>query len=198
MGQDRESERRRHASSRATLTAALAVLGLAVAGTYSVCAAAGAVLYPGCCVSADGRRDGRQTDPDCQPHKPWLHIQGKRLLSLFPHPMLNDSPSQTIPSPLKLQTRSVAAFPQANGFAVGSVEGRVALQFVILYILSEHPISCLFHRYIDDKDAGCVFSLLPTSSSTHAPILDTDATSPSAATAATPTRTGKIPHSYTP
>lgn len=36
--------------------------------------------------------------------------------------------TQSVQSPLKWQTRVVAAFPQANGFAIGSVEGRVAVQ----------------------------------------------------------------------
>ena len=35
-----------------------------------------------------------------------------------------------MPSPLKWQTRVVACFPSANGFAVGSVEGRVAIQYI--------------------------------------------------------------------
>lgn len=37
---------------------------------------------------------------------------------------------QTIPSPLKWQSRTVACFPDGSGFAVGSIEGRVALQYV--------------------------------------------------------------------
>ncbi|KAF7795948.1 hypothetical protein EIP86_007117 [Pleurotus ostreatoroseus] len=37
---------------------------------------------------------------------------------------------KTITSPLKWQTRVVSCFPSANGFAVGSVEGRVAIQYV--------------------------------------------------------------------
>ncbi|GBE88270.1 Poly(A)+ RNA export protein [Sparassis crispa] len=47
---------------------------------------------------------------------------------------------KTITSPLKWQTRVVSCFPQANGFAVGSVEGRVAIQ------------------YVDDKDSSNNFS----------------------------------------
>ncbi|CAL1716809.1 unnamed protein product [Somion occarium] len=43
-------------------------------------------------------------------------------------------------SPLKWQTRVVSCFPSANGFAVGSVEGRVAIQ------------------YVEDKDASNNFS----------------------------------------
>jgi mRNA export factor len=33
-------------------------------------------------------------------------------------------------SPLKWQTRTIACFPTGNGFAIGSVEGRVAIQYV--------------------------------------------------------------------
>ena len=37
---------------------------------------------------------------------------------------------KTLPSPLKYQTRVVSCFTTANGFAVGSVEGRAAIQYV--------------------------------------------------------------------
>ncbi|KAI0058781.1 WD40 repeat-like protein [Artomyces pyxidatus] len=47
---------------------------------------------------------------------------------------------KTMVSPLKWQTRVVSCFPTSNGFAVGSVEGRVAIQ------------------YVDDKDAQNNFS----------------------------------------
>ncbi|KZT67404.1 WD40 repeat-like protein [Daedalea quercina L-15889] len=47
---------------------------------------------------------------------------------------------KTMLSPLKWQTRVVSCFPAANGFAVGSVEGRVAIQ------------------YVEDKDASNNFS----------------------------------------
>ncbi|KAH9945304.1 Poly(A)+ RNA export protein [Epithele typhae] len=40
------------------------------------------------------------------------------------------TPFKTLQSPLKWQTRVVACFPAANGFAVGSIEGRVAIQYV--------------------------------------------------------------------
>ncbi|KDQ13524.1 hypothetical protein BOTBODRAFT_111302 [Botryobasidium botryosum FD-172 SS1] len=33
-------------------------------------------------------------------------------------------------SPLKWQTRSISCFPAANGFGIGSIEGRVAIQYV--------------------------------------------------------------------
>ena len=37
---------------------------------------------------------------------------------------------KTIQSPLKFQTRVVSCFPDASGFAVGSIEGRCAYQYV--------------------------------------------------------------------
>ncbi|KAA1467303.1 WD40 repeat-like protein [Dentipellis sp. KUC8613] len=40
------------------------------------------------------------------------------------------TPYKTMMSPLKWQTRVVSCFPTSNGFAVGSVEGRVAIQYV--------------------------------------------------------------------
>ncbi|KAH9902857.1 Poly(A)+ RNA export protein [Cubamyces lactineus] len=40
------------------------------------------------------------------------------------------TPFKTLVSPLKWQTRVVSCFPSANGFAVGSIEGRVAIQYV--------------------------------------------------------------------
>ncbi|EUC58887.1 poly(A)+ RNA export protein [Rhizoctonia solani AG-3 Rhs1AP] len=47
---------------------------------------------------------------------------------------------RTIASPLKLQTRVVSCFPTGKGFGIGSIEGRVAMQ------------------YIDEKEAGNNFS----------------------------------------
>jgi len=37
---------------------------------------------------------------------------------------------KTLVSPLKFQTRVVSCFTNGNGFAVGSVEGRCAIQYV--------------------------------------------------------------------
>ncbi|CAE6461433.1 unnamed protein product [Rhizoctonia solani] len=47
---------------------------------------------------------------------------------------------QTMVSPLKWQTRVISCFTTANGFAVGSIEGRVAIQ------------------YVDEKDSSLNFS----------------------------------------
>ncbi|KAI0261482.1 WD40 repeat-like protein [Gloeopeniophorella convolvens] len=40
------------------------------------------------------------------------------------------TPFKTMTSPLKWQTRVISCFPSGNGFAMGSVEGRVAIQYV--------------------------------------------------------------------
>jgi len=37
---------------------------------------------------------------------------------------------KTLQSPLKWQTRVVSCFTDANGFAIGSIEGRCAIQYV--------------------------------------------------------------------
>jgi mRNA export factor len=37
---------------------------------------------------------------------------------------------KTLQSPLKWQTRAISCFPDATGFAVGSIEGRCAIQYV--------------------------------------------------------------------
>ncbi|KIJ52368.1 hypothetical protein M422DRAFT_222885 [Sphaerobolus stellatus SS14] len=50
------------------------------------------------------------------------------------------TPFKKMESPLKWQTRCVVCFPKGNGFAVGSVEGRCAIQ------------------YVEDKDAASNFS----------------------------------------
>lgn len=40
------------------------------------------------------------------------------------------TPFKTIPSPLKMQTRSIACFPDGTGYSISSIEGRVAVQHV--------------------------------------------------------------------
>jgi mRNA export factor len=37
---------------------------------------------------------------------------------------------QTMQSPLKFQSRCIAAFADTSGFALGSIEGRVAIQYL--------------------------------------------------------------------
>lgn len=55
---------------------------------------------------------------------------------------------KTIPSPLKWQTRVVSCFTDATGFAVGSIEGRCAIQ------------------YVEDKDTGYILPNSHTLTST--------------------------------
>jgi mRNA export factor len=38
--------------------------------------------------------------------------------------------TKTVTSPLKWQTRSIACYPQGNGYALGSIEGRCAFQYI--------------------------------------------------------------------
>ena len=39
-------------------------------------------------------------------------------------------PFKNLQSPLKWQTRCIACFPDGKGFAIGSIEGRVGIQYV--------------------------------------------------------------------
>lgn len=49
-------------------------------------------------------------------------------------------------SPLKWQTRSVACYPQGNGFAIGSIEGRCAIQYIDDNEQSKFGFSFRCHR----------------------------------------------------
>lgn len=46
-------------------------------------------------------------------------------------------------SPLKFQTRTIAAFPNRTGYLVGSIEGRVAVHHVEVRPAREHL--CCFY-----------------------------------------------------
>lgn len=68
---------------------------------------------------------------------------------------------QTLTSPLKWQTRTIAVFPDAGGYALGSIEGRVAIQCVFVYLFRLQPglwVNLLLTfcgprpRNIEDKD----------------------------------------------
>lgn len=41
-----------------------------------------------------------------------------------------DTAYKKLQSPLKWQTRTVSCFPDGSGFAVGSIEGRCAIQYI--------------------------------------------------------------------
>ncbi|KAK4706146.1 mRNA export factor, partial [Phenoliferia sp. Uapishka_3] len=48
---------------------------------------------------------------------------------------------KTVPSPLRYQTRAIACIPDGTGYAIGSIEGRVAIQHI-----DESKVNCLsFH-----------------------------------------------------
>ncbi len=77
--------------------------------------------------------------------------------------MARDALSQTQQSPLKMQTRSIACFPTATGYAIGSIEGRIGIQCVAdgcrrpartVHLTLESPP----RRNTEDKDSAQNFS----------------------------------------
>ncbi|KAI8804360.1 Poly(A)+ RNA export protein [Cladochytrium replicatum] len=63
------------------------------------------------------------------------------------------TPFRVIQSPLKHQTRIIGCFPSANGFAVGSVEGRVGIQYVAE---NESSNNFSFKCHRDEKNVWAV------------------------------------------
>lgn len=62
-----------------------------------------------------------------------LLVVGTAERHLLMYSMSSGNPAQpvkSIASPLKWQTRTVSCFPNGSGFAVGSIEGRVGIQYV--------------------------------------------------------------------
>jgi mRNA export factor len=58
-----------------------------------------------------------------------------RIISYFNMNKLNGpgfAPDGTFESHLRYQTRRIAAFPEGDGYAIGSIEGRVAIKYVDL------------------------------------------------------------------
>ena len=53
----------------------------------------------------------------------------ERYINIFDLSSSNPSQFKTVQSPLKWQTRVVSCFTDATGFAVGSIEGRCAIQY---------------------------------------------------------------------
>ncbi|KAJ5909033.1 hypothetical protein N7495_001715 [Penicillium taxi] len=85
--------------------------------------------------------DLRQSTPiaslDCQERVYTMDVKNKLLVIGTADRYINivnlDDPTKfykTIQSPLKWQTRVVSCFADASGFAVGSIEGRCAIQYV--------------------------------------------------------------------
>ncbi|BBN12217.1 mRNA export factor [Marchantia polymorpha subsp. ruderalis] len=58
-----------------------------------------------------------------------------------------------LPSPLKYQTRCIATFPDKQGFLVGSIEGRVAVQHIDE---AQHPKNFTFKCHRDNNDIYAV------------------------------------------
>lgn len=135
--------------------------------------------------------DLRQSSPaatlECQERVYSLDVKDKLMVVATADRYINvvnlDQPTKfykTLQSPLKWQTRVVSCFSDATGFAVGSIEGRCAIQ------------------YVEEKDSRYAMSVLPyqhllytkPSSTLNNPTLTPDPptapTFPSAATAKTP------------
>lgn len=53
----------------------------------------------------------------------------ERYINIFDLTSSNPSAFRTVQSPLKWQTRVVSCFSDGSGFAVGSIEGRCAIQY---------------------------------------------------------------------
>jgi len=67
----------------------------------------------------------------CMDLKEQLLVVGTADRNMLIYDLRNPSkPFKTMPSPLKFQSRCVAAFPDMGGFALGSIEGRVAIQYI--------------------------------------------------------------------
>ncbi|MCJ1260030.1 RNA export factor gle2 [Lignoscripta atroalba] len=112
---------------------------------------AGPVLVTGSWDKTVKYWDLRQSTPvasiDCQERVYSMDAKDKLLVVATADRYINiinlDQPTKfykTIQSPLKWQTRVVSCFNDATGFAVGSIEGRCAIQ------------------YVEDKDANSNFS----------------------------------------
>lgn len=78
-------------------------------------------------------------------------------------------------SPLKWQTRSISCYPQGNGFAIGSIEGRCAIQYIDEAEQNKFGFSFRCHRKTPTGTTAT--SGLRTSSSTESQIYAVNAIS---------------------
>ncbi|CCE65212.1 hypothetical protein TPHA_0K00780 [Tetrapisispora phaffii CBS 4417] len=53
---------------------------------------------------------------------------------------------KTIQSPLKMQTRTIACYPSGDGYAIGSIEGRIAIRYLDEEIQKKSGFSFKCHR----------------------------------------------------
>lgn len=116
------------------MTSLCAVLGSEDCKSSGDSPAPGTMLHYGRHVSTSCRWNGRTPHPNIQPHKPHDSLQGLYYIWLSSCTWMFTSVGQTITSPLKWQTRVVSCFTNSpsSGFAVGSIEGRVAIQCVLM------------------------------------------------------------------
>lgn len=70
-------------------------------------------------------------------------------------------------SPLKWQTRVVSCYPQANGFAIGSIEGRCAIQYITENEQKKFGFSFKCHRKQGGGSSTSTGGLRTTSSSSN-------------------------------
>merc|ERR1712000_603675 len=102
----------------------------------------------------------------------------ERYINIFDLASSNPSQFKTVQSPLKWQTRVVSCFTDATGFAVGSIEGRCAIQ------------------YVEEKDASSNFSFKchrdpPQNNMTNVYSVNPSPTTQSTAHSAQPAQTGR-------
>lgn len=76
---------------------------------------------------------------------------------------------KTMTSPLKWQTRTVSCYPQGNGFAVGSIEGRCSIQYIDEQEQSKFGFSFRCHRKALPNTPGSTTSsaLRPSLNESH-------------------------------
>lgn len=113
--------------------------------------------------------DLRQSNPiasvECQERVYTMDVKDKLLVVGTADRYINvinlDQPTKfykTMQSPLKWQTRVVSCFSTATGFAVGSVEGRCAIQYVEDKD-SSNNFSFKCHRETPQRDVNNIYSV---------------------------------------
>lgn len=70
---------------------------------------------------------------------------------------LSNGPFQKRLSPLKLSTRSLRIMPYGQGFAVGSIEGRIALEYFDQGENDKSKYAFKCHREVDSDGQDCVY-----------------------------------------
>ena len=123
-------------------------MGSSVANTRRISGSSGTLLFYGRHVSPLNRRHCRAVCPGVLPHEPDSAFQGtynNQYSGVFRAFPTEEHCTQTEKSPLKMQTRVVTCFPSGDGYALGSVEGRAAMQYVasLLYAILLLIVVCV-------------------------------------------------------